>query len=530
MKHIGNITEVDGGRIDPVDIITFGSPCQDLSVAGSRKGLAGKRSGLFLEAVRVIREMREKTNGQKPEFIVWENVPGAFSSNGGEDFRTVLEEIAKIKDPGVCIPGPDSGKWTNAGEIVGDGYSIAYRVYGAQFWGVPQRRNRIYLVADFSSGRAGKIQFESDRLCRDTPQGAGAWQKITGTAGGCLEESGRAVCLNDQGGKMGVTAGISATLRSEMHGHPPVVATFSGNQGAKAWGIGYSETTSPTLKSEAGGNTVPQVIIDRHTVAYGISSKASNAWKSNNPHSGCYKADVARMLNTNGGDATCNQGGNLIVCPVAVYENYGQDTRFRPTGDIAQTVVAKYGTGGGNQPLVVQPYTIGNGQVHDLALDDKARTMNCMHDAQAAIVPQTADGYPYIVRRLMPLECSRLQGYPDYWVDGLETEEPSEKEIDWWMEVFELHRIAVKPDTKPKTRNQVRKWLQHPHSDSAEYKMWGNSLAIPNAYHVLKGIAEELQAAQRNGEEEKQVRTDSMTAQQFQRENVQMTIWDFIKE
>lgn len=174
MKHIGNITGVDGGKIDPVDIITFGSPCQDLSVAGNRKGLAGERSGLFLEAVRVIREMREKTNGQKPEFIVWENVPGAFSSNGGEDFRTVLEEIAKIKDPGVCIPRPDNGRWAHAGEIMGDGYSIAYRVYDAQFWGVPQRRKRIYLVADLSAGRAGKIQFECDRLFRDTPQGAGA--------------------------------------------------------------------------------------------------------------------------------------------------------------------------------------------------------------------------------------------------------------------------------------------------------------------------------------------------------------------
>ena len=116
MKHIGNITEVDGGEIDPVDIITFGSPCQDLSVAGSRKGLAGERSGLFLEAVRVIREMREKTNGQKPEFIVWENVPGAFSSNGGEDFRTVLEEIAKVKDPGVHIPRPENGRWGGAQE------------------------------------------------------------------------------------------------------------------------------------------------------------------------------------------------------------------------------------------------------------------------------------------------------------------------------------------------------------------------------------------------------------------------------
>ena len=143
--------------------------------------------------------------------------------------------------------------------------------------------------------------------------------------------------------------------------------------------------------------------------------------------------------------------------------------------------------------MIAQPYTIGNGQVHDLALDEKVRTLNCMHDAQAAIVPQETGGYPYIVRRLMPLECSRLQGYPDWWAADLDTPNPTEDEISWWLEVFETHRKAVKPDTKPKTRNQVRKWLQHPHSDSAEYKMWGNSLAIPNAYHVLAGIAEELQ-------------------------------------
>lgn len=532
MKHIGNITGVDGGEIDPVDIITFGSPCQDLSVAGNRKGLAGERSGLFLEAVRVIREMREKTNGQKPEFIVWENVPGAFSSNGGEDFRTVLEEIAKIKDPGVCIPRPDNGRWAHAGEIMGDGYSIAYRVYDAQFWGVPQRRKRIYLVADLSAGRAGKIQFERDRLYGDFAQSAGTGQGTAETAGGCIEVPGRAA-----------------------------------------------------------------------VAAYGLSSKDSNAWKSSNPHSGCYEAETARTLDTRGGDATCNQGGMLIISPTTVFETHQQDLRYKPTGNKAQTVTAMYGTGSNNQPLVVtekpayvigrdnvtaweekaqtitrsdapgtvvqpvygvvskgngdcfltlekhtslttgggqagqgypcvaQPYTIGNGQVHDLSLDDKARTINCMHDAQAAIVPQAIDTsheddvvritetvnciqardykggncvftetkkniYPCIVRRLMPLECSRLQGYPDYWVDGLETAEPTEDEIDWWIRVFETYRKAIKPDIKPKTRNQVRKWLQHPHSDSAEYKMWGNSLAIPNAYHVLKGIAEELQTGQ----------------------------------
>lgn len=463
MKHIGNITEVDGGEIDPVDIITFGSPCQDLSVAGNRKGLAGERSGLFLEAVRVIREMREKTNGQKPEFIVWENVPGAFSSNGGEDFRTVLEEIAKIKDPGVCIPRPDNGRWAHAGEIMGDSYSIAYRVYDAQFWGVPQRRKRIYLVADLSAGRAGKIQFECDRLYGDFAQSAGTGQGTAETAGGRIEEPGRAAVA----------------------------------------------------------------------VAYGLSSKDSNAWKSNNPNSGCYEAETARTLDSRGGDATCNQGGMLIISPAAVFETPRQDPVYAIGRDNvtvweekAQTLTRSDMPG-----TVAQPYTVGNGQVHDLTLDEKARTLNCMHDAQAVTLPQAVDAshaddvvrisdtvnciqardykggncvlaempeekYPYIVRRLMPLECSRLQGYPDYWADGLETEEPSEKEIDWWMEVFESHRIAVKPDTKPKTRNQIRKWLQHPHSDSAEYKMWGNSLAIPNAYHVLKGIAEELQTGQ----------------------------------
>lgn len=525
MRHIGDITGIDGGEVEPVDIITFGSPCQNLSVAGNREGLQGERSGLFHEAIRVIREMREKTHGQKPRFIVWENVPGAFSSNGGEDFRTVLEEIAKVKDPGVHIPRPENGRWGGAGEIMADGYSIAWRVVDAQFWGVPQRRKRIYLVADFGGDRAGAIQFERDRVCGNPPEGEGAGQTAATAAGGSPAEPGE-----------------------------PRVAAFIAGNSAKARGIGYSETVCPTLKSEAGGNTVPCAVAFHLTqdpitsedtspcistgnsrngqatvgalvpVAYGLVSKASNAWKSSNPHSGCYETDTARTLDTHGGDATCNQGGNLIICPATVYENHGQDTRFRPTGDIAQTVVAKYGTGGGNQPLVVQPawgigrdyitveaetaqtltrsdvpgmiaqpYTIGNGQVHDLTLDEKAQTLNCMHDAQAAIVPQETGGYPYIVRRLMPLEYSRLQGYPDWWAADLDTPDPTEDEISWWLEVFETHRKAVKPDTKPKTKNQVRKWLQHPHSDSAEYKMWGNSLAIPNAYHVLAGIAEELQ-------------------------------------
>lgn len=571
MKHLGSITAINGGEIEPVDIVTFGSPCQDLSVAGRRRGLSGERSGLFLEAIRIIKEMREKTHGRKPRYIVWENVPGAFSSNAGRDFQAVLTEIIRIAEPNAPdVPLPDK-RWPMADLYGGNGWSLAYRVYDAQFWGVPQRRKRIYLVADFGGNRAGKIQFECDRLYGDSPQGAGAGEETAGTAGKHLEESGRAVCLNDQGGsRMEISEGIAGTLRSEMHGHPPMVA-FHLTQDPIT-----DEEKSPCIGTgnPTGGQATVGVMLP---AAYGLSSRASNAWQSPNPDSGCYPARVARTLNTNGWDATCNQGGNLIVCKAKVFENHGQDTRFKDSGDIAQTVVAKYGTGGGNQPLVVQPaygvtskgngdcflseerhtslsagggqagqgypcvaqptiaiqgsmigrrkengpqgdginedvcftlntsdqhavcapgkpYTIGNGQVHDLSLDDKARTLNCMHDAQILLEPQDESGYPYIVRRLIPLECGRLQGYPDNWLDGLETPEPAEEEIDWWLGVFETHRKATKPDTKPKTRKQVRKWLQDPRNDSAEYKMWGNSLAIPNAYHVLAGIAEEMLA------------------------------------
>lgn len=523
MKHIGNITEVDGGAIEPVDIITFGSPCQDLSVAnGSRKGLAGERSGLFLEAIRIIKEMRKKTNGRKPQFIVWENVPGAFSSNQGDDFRTVLEEIAKVKDPGVRISRPEWGNWPRAGEIVGSDYSIAWRTVDAKFWGVPQRRKRIYLVADFSGKRAGKIQFECDRLFGDSQKGAEPGEGTPETAGGCPAEASGAVCLNDQGGnRMDVTEGYAGTLRSQTHGHPPVIAAAAGTMTFHLTQdpiVSVDFTPCLTQGNSDGGQATIGVLTP---VAFGLVSKASNAWKSSNPHSGCYQTDTARTLDTSGGDATRNQGGNLILAPATVFENHSQDTRFRATGDTAQTVVAKYGTGGSNQPLVVQPftigrdyktvetetaqtltrsdvpgmvaqpYTIGNGQTHILGLDEVARTLNCMHDAQAAIIPL---GLDYIVRRLMPLECSRLQGYPDWWIDGLGTPEPTEDEINWWCEVFETHRKAVKPNVKPQTRNQVRKWLQDPQNDSAEYRMWGNSLAIPNAYHVLAGIAEEIRA------------------------------------
>ena len=177
MKHLGDVTKINGAEIEPVDIITFGSPCQDLSICGKRAGLSGEKSSLFLEAIRIIKEMRDATNGIYPRFAVWENVYGAFSSQQGRDFKTVLEELWQISEPGVSIPGLE--KWQHAGCIVGDHSSITWRGLDAQYWGVPQRRKRIFLVADFRGQRAGEVLFEREGLQRDTETIHRAEQTVT---------------------------------------------------------------------------------------------------------------------------------------------------------------------------------------------------------------------------------------------------------------------------------------------------------------------------------------------------------------
>nr|WP_298544136.1 DNA (cytosine-5-)-methyltransferase [uncultured Lachnoclostridium sp.] len=175
VMHVGSVTELKGDEIQPVDIITFGSPCQDLSIAGQRKGLKGNRSGLFMEAIRIIEEMRLATNGKYPTFIIWENVPGAFSSANGADFRAVLEKITK-----TSIPMPTSGEWATAGMVRGAAVDTAWRVLDAQFWGVPQRRKRIYLIGDFGGQRAGEILFKSESVLGYTPKSKEQKQEIAG--------------------------------------------------------------------------------------------------------------------------------------------------------------------------------------------------------------------------------------------------------------------------------------------------------------------------------------------------------------
>ena len=356
MKQLGDVTKIDGEAIDPVDVITFGSPCQDLSVAGKQTGIHdGKRSSLFFEAVRIIREMRGATNGKYPRFAVWENVPGAFSSNKGADFRAVLQALCEVGGEAVPVPEPPKGKWAKAGCVVGDGYSLAWRVYDAQYWGVPQRRKRIYLVADFGSERAGEILFEREGVRGDTAQGGeareGAAEDAEGSAGG----SDRVKCLTPwdcQSKRIYLPDGV----------YPKLAAMDCG--GANNQAVIY-EPVVYDCRGNGDGCTVPNL-----------------------------------------------------------------------TGD-HQNRVTDY-----------TAICVGNGQLHQMELGDKTGALNCMHDQQA-VIHSAKPPRRYIVRRLTPLECCRLQGFPDWWEDGANG------------------------------------------SDSARYKMWGNGIALPCAADVMRRIAKE---------------------------------------
>ena len=587
MKHYGDVSKMNGADIEPVDIITFGSPCQDMSIAGRREGLDGSRSSLFYEAIRIVKEMRCKTNGRYPRYIIWENVPGAFSSNKGADFQSVLEEICSVKGYEIHTARPE--RWPVAGEIVADDFSLAWRVFDAQYWGVPQRRKRIYLVADFAGGSAGKILFESEGVSGYTPQGFRSWQ---GAARASEKGSGAAgcVCLNDQGGnRMDVTDGVTCTLRAEAH-HPPCVtesAGFCTEHSAHSRSIGYEEETSPTLRAGTvpaavyenhsqdtrytgpletaptvnatygmGGNNQPFVVETPKTLkirsgcegggkgaliqenksatlgcnndqtvfvpkVYGICSKQSHAMQSDNPHSGFYEADTSRCLDRGGGNPSCNQGGMAVVAVQgsmigrsdkngpqgsgvnedvsftldatdrhavaygidrATY-NMGRNAKFGITveTEIEPTMVSK-GPGAVGQPI----YHSSKSSFHTNFTDDDVTETLVATDFKD---PPTVSKEPdYIVRRLTPTECARLQGFPDWWCSNLGTDEPTEEEIEFWTEVFETHRSVMGSSSKPKSRNQIIKWLKAPHSDSAEYKMWGNGVALPNVCFVLSGI------------------------------------------
>lgn len=579
MKHYGDISQMDGGKIEPVDIITFGSPCTDMSVAGRRAGLEGQQSVLFYQAIRIIKEMRCATNGKYPKYIVWENVPGTFSSNGGEDFKAVLEAVIGVAEPDTQVPMPEKNRWPYADCYMGDGWSVAYRVLDAQFWGVPQRRKRIYLVADFAGGRAFDILFKSEGLSGYSAESFRSWQR---TAGSAADRTGTAsLCLNDQGGqRMDVTDDVTATLRAEAH-HPPCVlesAGFCTEHSAKSRSIGYEEETSPTLRAGVvpaavalenhptdsrvkiaedgkvqtltsrmgtGGGNVPLVMKIRsgcegggkgpliqtdksatlscnndqtlfEPKAYGICSKESNAMKSDNPHSGIYEAETSRTIDGNGGNPGCNQGGIAVVESYAIQGSMiGRNGKNGPQGDginedvsftlntVDRHAVYAMTTGSFTQvaedkapTVLARDYKDPTAVCYGIGRDTFNQGKNAKfaptfeEELQPTLVAKGPGAIQsgYTVRRLTPTECARLQGFPDWWCDDLGIAEPTMEDIRYWYDVFETHRRIVGSSTKPKSLKQIAKWLRAPHSDAAEYKMWGNGVALPCVVFVLSGI------------------------------------------
>ena len=416
MQHLGNICDIDGSQLEPVDVVTFGSPCQDLSVAGKRAGLAGERSGLFHQAVRVIREMRKASHGLYPRFAVWENVPGAFSSNKGADFHSVLQNLISVVDETAAADLPRVQKWHKAGAVVAEQWSIAWRVLDAQFFGLPQRRKRIYLICDFASGRAGHILFEPSRSSRNLAQGCSEKQNPPTNPRAGTHEASKSLdvfALRMRAGKPGGGKG------------PLVQTNLSGTLGC--------------------GND--QTIFE--PAAFGFNALHEGRGAAVGRYG--YSTEVSKTLDTSGIAPTCNQGGIAIVEPDVVSASKA-DFFCRGNVNIAGALLASDST---EPPLVTDP------------------------------------GMPkYRVRRLTPTECARLQGFPDNWTDGLAIENPSEDVLDYWWQVWASWAKA-QGLKKPKTRNQVRKWLANPVTDRALYKLWGNGIALPCAKLVLSQIVAE---------------------------------------
>lgn len=645
VQHLGDINKINGANVPPVDIITGGFCCQDLSVAGKRAGLHGERSGLFFQVIRIIKEMLATTNNDYPKFAVLENVPGMYSSNKGLDFLEVLNELIKIKDETLSVHLPESGKWSTAGEIVGDGFSIGWRTLDAQFWGVAQRRRRCYIVIDFTGECAGEILFDESRLSGNPPPSSFSWERTAGSAEVGTSESVHV--LNDQGGScMSVSENVTGTLRAQEHGHPPITyelgvvsrlgrkgnenlsstlrADMGDNQTAvvyenhpadsrvKLCENGVVQTLSERMGT--GGGNVPLVMNERQyaltvgedvsntltgtdfkgtqcifepktmkirsgcdgggkgalvqdnksatlstnndqTVfvpkAYGICSQASNSMKSSNPNSGIYEAQTSRTLDTSVPDPNKNAGGMAVVAVQGSMigrkpENgpqgsgVGENISFSLTGadrhaicyqekigalcasdykfpqqqqiEEGKAIVETFGNNGfgrwNSEPATLKAnggdYPGGENVVVEKTVASfypqmKAESICYREDGEAnTLVNGTNPGFQngvvtseenhYVVRRLTPTECALLQGFPPTWCTDLETIEPTEDDIAFWADVFETHRRIAGTSTKPKSRNQIVKWLKTPHSDSAEYKMWGNGICLWCAVFVLGGI------------------------------------------
>ena len=414
MAHAGDVTQLHGGKLLPVDIVTFGSPCQGLSMAGQRRGLADERSGLFMEAIRIIDEMREATHGEYPRFALFENVPGALSSAGGRDFAAVLQSFTKAQ-----IPMPYSGRWANAGMVRGGGVDLAWCVYDAQYFGTAQRRRRLFLVCDFAGRSAGEILFVPKSLRGYFEAGGTPRQELAAFAESGPDTAGRAVdILNDQGGASLTVerSGLSPTLRSQTHGNLPVVAA----------GFDLQQITSKTNRSTLRpvqptlcGTGQPHVV----TMATGQANAE-------------VLADIAPTLN-------CNHEQPLLVHPQIAGTLCASGAGLsRPAGMGSETDFCITSAG--------FRYKAGSA-AGSLGYQEETAPTLLAGQQSGVLHHHYAD---LIVRRLTPLECERLQGFPDFW-----TEQGGGRSI----------------------------------SDTSRYQMLGNSIAVPCVAYIMQGIYHALE-------------------------------------
>ena len=465
---MGDITKISGYTAPIVDCVIGGSPCQDLSVAGKRAGLEGERSGLFMEQIRIVKELRkqDERNGRtdvdiRPRYMVWENVPGAFSSNKGEDFRVVLEEIAKVKDENASVPMPKDGKWTTSGSIVGDGWSIAWRVLDAQFWGVPQRRRRIALVADFGGESASEILFVSKSLSGHTDESKPKRKDLaSNVTGGSYADDCSSYTMQDREGKDGGGKGAliqeekSASLRTNNFQYLFQPVTFSKHKRAQ------SDTDFETWKESDKANTLNGFdtgdVRTNEAVVYAVDQgggkSSANVTEGKTPTLTC----------THGGEPVVSYQDRVGSLCARDFKGVGSqyveedklvcytiDEKCANTyvwEEQANTLAARdY-----KQPQTVVAVDCRNGTESEV---NGALQSNSAHSLNGNNTVRTR----YIVRRLTPLECERLQGYPNGWTD-----------------------IGEYIDSNGKKRQT---------SDASRYKALGNSIALPPWKWVLKRIS-----------------------------------------
>lgn len=409
MKHLGDITKIHGDQIEPVDCITFGSPCQGLSMAGKRLGFDDNRSVLFLDAARIIKEMRTATNGMYPTFAIWENVPGAFSSNGGEDFRAVLEELARVEEPNASIPRPSGrgGRWSKAGAIAGNGWSLAWRQLDAQYWGVSQRRKRIALVVDFGGQRAAEILFERTSLSGNPCESIPAWKTFARTPEASVAGYDRMV-----------ESGNSITGDAESEG--------TGRSGGK----GTGRVLESDHRETSTRCTEP--------VAYTLKIR-----------SGCEGGGKGALVQTEKSATLSTLQDQTLFQPV-VY-----DARGNGDGKVVPTIT-------GDHENRITDYTAIAVEHADCLTpwDVQSHRIFSEYGKWPTLYSGGGGGHGYvftlrwIVRRLTPVECERLQGFPDNYTN-----------IGDWT------------DSKGK---------KHKYADSPRYKALGNSIALPQWFWLVQ--------------------------------------------